>query len=80
MVLRYLSDDPSCRCGEGIENVDHFLFKCKLYNAARQTTLSTLPYTLSTQLCLFGNPELGDDENCEILKTVINYILLTDRF
>jgi hypothetical protein len=42
LVSRHLSDDNKCSCGDGIENTDHYLFKCKNYTQQRAVMLNDL--------------------------------------
>ena len=41
--LRYLSDDPTCKCGHHMEDIKHYLFECSEYSNIRNSTLNTLP-------------------------------------
>ena len=38
----HVEDDPSCRCGFGIEDPYHFLFTCPLYTQIRVVMLDSI--------------------------------------
>ena len=72
---------PLCTCGE-IESTDHFLLRCNLYNDIRVELLSNIRplCTVTTELLLFGNPNLPIAQNSFIFKHVQKYIKDSKRF
>ena len=80
LCLRYLSDSAKCECGHDTEDIKHFLFECQEYRNIRNNTLSKLPYLLTVNICLHGDPKLSPSANKEICNTVISFINKTKRF
>ena len=78
-----------CLCGIGVEDTDHFLFKCPFYATHRASLASSvmsiiIPKNLShlgnsTNLYLYGHHSLSDSENREITKATIQYIKNTNE-
>ena len=79
LCLRYLGDDPSCKCGHELEDVEHYLLECSEYTDIRNSTLATLPYDLDVKTCLYGNQELDASDNRKICRTMISYIYQSNR-
>ena len=82
-----------CRCGNGIESTEHFLLNCLLYTNARKgffTSINSLTTKIQkfesmtglekTQILLYGSDCLNRIQNQCILKALIKYIRLTERF
>lgn len=59
-----LVNNPFCRCGL-VENSKHFLLFCQLFNNIRSRTINTLPYVLSIDTLLYGDPMLSNQQNEE---------------
>ena len=78
-----------CLCRIGVEDTDHFLFKCPFYATHRASLASSvmsiiIPKNLShlgnsANLYLYGHHSLSDSENREIIKATIQYIKNTNR-
>ena len=81
---------PICACNSGIEDNEHFLLHCPIYDQMRNGLLyqlSRIPGfelgNLSSgafcELLLFGNPRFNDIANKLILEATISLILSTRR-
>ena len=81
------ADSRCCDCGLGIEDVDHFLLQCTMYDDQRQSLKQDImnvweqrddrgSFNLSVQLLLFpfANDKLTYAECCEILSATFCYI------
>ena len=77
-----LSDSPNCRCGQPIENAEHYLLQCSQFTTQRIRMFhATRPFhTLSVHTLLFGKSSLSDEDNSTIFIAVQNYIKDTGRF
>ena len=85
-------DTPSdlCECLGGIEDTPHFLFYCLRYTEQRISLASVVVDILQkhnltnlaneTELYLYGNKTLTENENQRILQSTIRYIKCTQRF
>ena len=85
-------DTPSdsCRCQQGIENTNHFIFYCLFFANYRASLAAEIINILSRNnllrlaneldLYLYGNPLLSLDDNKLILLSTIKYIKKTQRF
>lgn len=74
-----LTDDPFCTCGY-IEDNFHFLFACEKYTYLRDQYIWTLNYDLNTDYLLWGNPDLTEQQNEEIVFAVHEFIIKSKRF
>ena len=74
-----LADSPSCRCGYHLEDAEHYLKDCPLYNNTR-LLLNIDLRVYSTEELLEGSSDLSSKENFELFKEVQNYITRTGRF
>lgn len=72
-------DNPLCICGE-IETSTHYFLQCNRYSHIRNTTLSTLPHTLTAELLLYGDISLSTTQNKTIFKTAQKFIHQSKRF
>ncbi|KAK3105198.1 hypothetical protein FSP39_019583 [Pinctada imbricata] len=79
LFSRNLIPTRYCECGL-IETTKHYLLLCKKYTQIRDRTIHTLPYTVSMNLLLFGDPNLSDAENENVFLTVHKFIQETKRF
>ena len=81
---------PICACNSGIEDNEHFLLQCPIYDQMRNDLLDRLSRipglelgNLSSgalcELLLFGNPSFNDIANKLILEATISFILPTRR-
>ena len=50
LFLLHVSDTTQCSCGYEMEDTEHYLLQCPLYNIPRQTMLNSI-----TQLDIFVN-------------------------
>ena len=86
------TDTPSeiCRCNQGIEDTNHFLFLCPNYATPRATLAASIINILQknnlnylgnqSKLYLYGHPSIISSENRKILLSTIKYIKSTLRF
>ena len=81
IFLKNLTDSPFCRCGS-IENTEHYLLQCRLYQQPRVEMLNSL-----SQLChvtldvlLSGDSSFSVDTNSKIFLIVQKFIKDTKRF
>lgn len=78
----HLKDDPICDCERGVEDAEHYFFKCPLFLNQR---IALFRYTrqyhpLSVRTLLKGKEELSDEENLSIFNSVQKFIHDTARF
>lgn len=82
LFINHLRDSPICQCGKGIENAEHYFFKCTSFLNERielfRNTRELHP--LSTSKLLFGNDTLNDEQNKFIFNEVHKFIKNTRRF
>ena len=86
------ADTPSeiCRCNQGIEDTNHFLFSCPDYATPRATLSANVINILQknnlnylgnqSQLYLYGHPSIIFTNNRKIILSTIKYIMATLRF
>ena len=77
LYLRHLQEDQTCQCGHPVEDTEHFLKNCPLYNEARELYL---PVDIPTNILLYGNDELNYDGNKDIFESVNKFIIHSERF
>ena len=81
VFLRNLTDSPLCRCGS-IENAEHYLLQCHLYQQQRLEMLNCVtqfcPVTLN--VLLFGDRSISFDTNSIIFLSVQKFIKESKRF
>ena len=81
---------PICTCNTGIEDNEHFLLHCPLYDQMRNDLfdqlseipgleLDNLNSEALCELLLFGNPRFNNIANKLILEATISFILSTGR-
>ena len=85
-------DTPSesCLCRIGVEDTDHFLFKCPFYATKRAALASAvmkiiIPKDLGylgncRDLYLYGHHTLSNSENADILTSTLKFIHESHRF
>ena len=84
--------NPMCPTNDGIEDTEHFLLLCPSFDIHRRDLLAgvsellrpfvqinTLPNNVLVQYLLYGNKELSDDVNKNLLKLTLNFIHKTGR-
>ena len=72
-------DTSRCSCGHLSEDALHYFLVCPLYNTLRfDMYYFEKGYDLNS--ILNGNPNITNETNLEILKSVHNFILLSGRF
>ena len=81
----HVEDDPSCRCGFGIEDPYHFLFTCLLYAQIRVVMLDSISHIKpdiapGLPLLLRGDINLTFDKNKAIFEYVQAFIRTSSRF
>ena len=81
LFLKNISESPLCRCGS-IENVQHFFFHCRYYEAQRTELINVVSLYLnpSLNLLLYGDSSLSNEVNKIIFENVHKYIINTHRF
>ena len=82
-----------CPTSDGIEDTEHYLLLCPLFDVQRQDLLARVAELLRsfvqitdlsndalTQLLLYGNQDLSNDLNRNILELTLRFIHETGRF
>ena len=85
--------NPMCPTSDGIEDTEHYLLLCPSFDAQRQDLLARVAELLRpfvqitdlsndalTQLLLYGNQDLSNDLNRNILELTLRFIHETGRF
>ena len=83
--------DPFCNCAtNSIETTEHYLLHCSNYLTQRsilfddldKAAINLIPFNSVklTRTLLFGDSGLLDTDNHSIISSVVNYILITERF
>ncbi|XP_053404826.1 uncharacterized protein LOC128558706 [Mercenaria mercenaria] len=82
LFYNHLRDYPDCSCGHGIEDAEHFFFKCSHYADARRLLFINTRrfHPLSTHKLLHGIDSLTIEENKSLFLEVQTYIKSTHRF
>ena len=77
-----LKDSPLCNCGEGKENVDHYLLRCPTYTIQRTAMMDKINFAIniSKNDLLYGNNTYSDVQNVLIFSAVHNDIEKSKRF
>ena len=75
IFLRNLTDSPFCRCGS-IENTEHFLLQCRLYQQSRVTILCHV----TLDVLLSGDSSFSLDINSKLFSIVQKFIKDSKRF
>ena len=78
LFLKNVIDSRLCTCGS-IENTDHYFFSCPNYTDIRNDTLSNLN-NIDTNILIYGNNLLPENENKIIFESVARFIIQTKRF
>ena len=82
LYINHLRLDPMCDCYTGVENAEHYFFKCFIYSDFRiwlfRATREFHP--LNINKLLFGSADLTFDQNCLLFEEVQTYIKNTKRF
>ena len=83
---------PMCPANDGIEDTEHFLLLCHSFNNNRRSLLAGVhevfkavgnivgPNNNLLQILLYGDKNLSENANKQILDLTIKYILETKRF
>ena len=81
LFQKNIVQSPLCNCGE-IESNDHFLLRCYLHQNIRTEMLLAVNRicTVTTEILLYGNPDLSDEDNVIIFDSVQKFILKSKRF
>ena len=82
LYQNHLIDNPTCTCGAGPEDTEHYFFKCPLFINHRVALFRNTRrfHPLSAQKLLFGIHTLTVGENEILFKEVHTYIKNTKRF
>jgi hypothetical protein len=80
----HVTDSPACPCGHLLEDSNHFLLNCHLYDAQRQQMLLSMPNNIDindidNKTLLFGNENHDFKTNQIIFKAVHAFILESNR-
>ena len=76
----HITDDPSCKCGHIIEDTEHYILYCPLFNRERCETLNKLPqHFVNIKTLLYGNSTYDYDTNVKIFSTLENFLTLNKR-
>ena len=65
LFQNHLKPDPTCDCGNGVENAEHYFLKCSRYTDIRNSLFQVTGvfHPLDTTKFLFGSADLSHDEN-----------------
>ena len=78
---RHLSDNLPCACTSPLENANHYLLNCPLYENFRKITIGILPpIAQNCQTLLCGNDFFSYAFNSYIFLTVQDFISSSGRF
>ena len=82
LFFNHLRDNPDCSCGRGMEDADHFFFKCPLFINQRITLFTSTRnfHPLNADKLLFGIDSLSDDDNSTLFLEVQTFIKNSKRF
>ena len=82
LYQNHLRLDPTCECGNEIENAEHYFFKCSRYKDIRTSLFRAARafHPLSVHKLLFGIANLSYNQNCLLFETVHLYIKDSKRF
>ena len=83
--------NPLCSCSLEVETINHYFLHCHYYNNICKTLLDTVKEITNiclsdfsdetlVNLLLYGNSIYSLEENKEVIKASINFILLSQRF
>ena len=83
--------NPLCSCSLEVETTNHYFLHCHYYNDIRKTLLDTVKEITNiclsdfsdetlVNLLLYGNSIYSLEENKEVIKASINFILSSQRF
>ena len=82
LYINHLRLDPMCDFYTGVENAEHYFFKCHRYSDFRISLFRATRefHPLNTNKLLFGSADLTFDQNCLLFEEVQTYIKNTKRF
>ena len=83
--------NPLCSCSLEVETTNHYFLHCHYYNDIRKTLLVTVKEITNiclsdfidetlVNLLLYGNSNYSLEENKEVIKASINFVLSSQRF
>ena len=83
--------NPLCSCSLEVETINHYFLHCHYYDNICKTLLDTVKEITNiclsdfsdetlVNLLLYGNSIYSLEENKEVIKASINFILLSQRF
>ena len=83
--------NPLCSCSLEVETINHYFLHCHYYNNICKTLLDTVKEITNiclsdfsdetlVNLLLYGNSIYSLEENKEVIKASINFILSSQRF
>lgn len=72
----YLKDNNICQCGNGIEDAEHYFFKCPRFYEQRLTMFRETRqfHPLSVSTLLIGKKDSCETDNIKLFKSVQKYI------
>ena len=85
------TNNPMCLANDGIEDNEHFLLHCRLFNSIRndlfhnvslllQKNFSNIDNTEAVKILLYGNKYSNTSTNNKILTQTINFIRRSNHF
>ena len=82
LYQNHLRLDPTCECGNEIENAEHYFFKCSRYKDIRTSLFRAARafHPLSVHKLLFGIANLSYNQNCLLFENIHLYIKDSKRF
>ena len=74
--------EPTCRCGYHIEDAEHFLLYCPLYNTDRADMVSSIINVtdITIENLLYGHGALTPEDNEEVFRAVHAFSSASKRF
>ena len=80
----HVVDNPGRMCGHNLEDVNHYLLNCPLYQVPRLLMINKVASIvdrchINTDLLLYGTDEIPLQGNCDIFQAVHDFINDTDR-
>ena len=81
----HVLDSPACACGHNVEDVNHYLLVCPMYQTMRDDMMQSLSLIVPLDLIcveslLFGLEYLSLTENLKVLHSLHIFIKDTARF
>ena len=83
--LLHVIDSPACACGHDMEDCNHYLLHCPLYQTMRNVMTHEISIIvpnkdIDVKSLLYGYNECSLEDNMKVLQTVHKYLMSTARF